>query len=345
MQLDLNLDEADWRDAVSRRVNDHLQFQWVKVQVGWEDLQPNGPTDYGETFQRVEQYLQFANAEGLNILISVARAPGWARSNQAEDGPPDDPQALANFLTLLVGKVPFVDAVEVWNEPNLQREWQGTMPFNGAGYMRLFAPAYQAIKGVNGGIRVVTAGLAPTGNNPGSRDDRQYLREMYANGLAQYTDIAVGVHPYSWGNSPDASCCGTRGWDDDPHFFFGDTMREYREILNANGQSANELWPTEFGWATWDGFPGDPPEPWMAFNDRWAQANYTIRAFEIGQADPTIGPMFLWNLNFAILGNLVEEGDERAAYSLLVPLQPAERPLYWMLYDAVRPDEELDRYD
>ncbi len=345
IQLDPNLTNADWQNAVAGNVKDRLNMKWIKVQLSWEALQPNGPGDYGEPFQLLEQHLQFANNNGFNILVSIAKAPHWARSNQNEDGPPDDPQTLVNFLNFFLTKFSFVDAVEIWNEPNLQREWQGTLPFSGAGYMQIFKPAYQAIKALAPNIVVVTAGLAPTGNSAGSRDDRAYLREMYASGLTQYGDIAVGVHPYSWANGPDATCCGTRGWDDDRRFFFHDTLEDYRQIMVSAGQGNNQLWPTEFGWATWDSLPGDPPEQWVGWNDKWAQANYTIRAFQIGQSTANIGPMFLWNLNFAMLGDLVQKRDERAAYSILVPLNPSERPLFWMLYDAVRSDVTLPKYD
>jgi hypothetical protein len=344
IQLDSNLDENDWRDAVGLRVEEQLHFGWVKVQLPWEDLQPSGPSDFGEPFQRFEQYIQYADREGLQILVSVAKAPAWARSNQNEDGPPDDPQALANFMTFLLEKLPMIDAIEVWNEPNLIREWQGSLPFNGAGYMRLFAPSYQAIKAANPNVRIVTAGLAPTGNTEGSRDDREYLREMYNAGLAQYADVAVGAHPYGWANPPDAQCCGSRGWDDDPHFFFLDTMRDYRQMMSSFSHNA-EIWPTEFGWPSWEGLGVEPPEEWMKWISRWDQGNYIIRAFQIAQEQQGVGPMFLWNLNFAMLGNLVQERDERAGFSLLVPLPINERPAFWMLYDAVRPDEQLDRYD
>jgi hypothetical protein len=345
IQLDPNLTNSDWQNAVSGNVKDRLNFKWIKVQLSWDALQPNGAGDFGEPFQLLEQHLQFANNNGFNILVSVARAPAWARSNHDEAGPPDNPQALADFMTMFVTRFPFIDAIEIWNEPNLQREWVGTLPFSGAGYMQLFRPTHDAIKAIAPNIIVLTAGLAPTGDSSGSRDDRAFLREMYANGLGNYSDIAVGIHPYSWANGPDATCCGTRGWDDNRRFFFHDTIEDYHQIMQSAGQGNNQLWPTEFGWATWDSLPGAPPEQWVGWNDKWAQANYTLRAFQIGQATPYIGPMFLWNLNFAMLGDLVAKGDERAAYSILVPLNPSERPLFWMLYDAVRPDVTLPKYD
>jgi hypothetical protein len=113
-----------------------------------------------------------------------------------------------------------------------------------------------------------------------------------------------------------------------------------------NGHANNRIWVTEFGWATWDRFPGDAPEEWMRYNDQWSQAHHTLRAFQIGQSTDYIGPMMLWNMNFGWLASLVENRDERAAYSLLTRLQPQqERPLYWMLYDTTHHDLQLDRYD
>lgn len=368
IQLDPTLDQADWNAAIESI--QRLGVKWLKVQVSWKMLQPNNSAEISEDFRRLEIYLESAYNSGLSILVSVAKAPPWARTNQAEDGPPDNPQALVDFLNLLMGEIgPSITAIEVWNEPNLLREWQG-QPFNGRRYMDYFAPAYQAVtvfsqvmiadpkNNRTTPIQVLTAGLAPTGDTAGSRDDRTFLQEMYSAGLANYSDIGVGFHPYSWGNAPDDTCCHMGeppGWDDNPHFFFMNTLEDYHQIMVNNGHAAAHLWATEFGWATWDGFPGTAPEEWMTYNDRWQQAEYTIRAFQIGQERDYMGPMFLWNLNFALLAGLVENRDERTAYSIIVPGSACvvdvnspnrtERPLYWMLYDAVRPDTQLDKYD
>lgn len=367
VQLEVNLSDEDWAEAM-RRVTDNLSVRWIKLQIPWREMQPDRPDQIDAPFfRRVERYIEDANRRGLNVLLSIAKAPAWARTVLEEDGPPDDPQALADFLTLLLREInpnegrelvgDYIDAIEIWNEPNLRREWQGTLPFTGAGYMQLFVPAYNAVRAASPTLPIITAGLAPTSNTAGSVDDIEFLQQMYAAGLGQYTDIFVGAHPFSWGNAPDALCCGTRGWDDNPHFFFAETIRSYRQIMSANGHDAVKLWVTEFGWASWDGFPNEPPpgSEWMRFNDKWTQAQYTIRAFEIMQTADYFAPAILWNLNFAVLNNLVNERDERIAYSLMVPGSAGvvdvesddvtERPLYWMIYDAVRPDIQLERYD
>jgi hypothetical protein len=357
VQVEGNLDQADWNEVMRRMGGDQLALGWIKVQIPWKDLQPNGPNDSSTFFNQLVLFLQDAKVRHLKIMLSVAKAPAWARSTQDQDGPPDDPQTYATFLTVLINQLKgAVDAIEVWNEPNLSREWIGKLAFSGAGYMQLFDAAYQAIRATGQPIQIVTAGLAPTGDNPGTVDDRTFLSQMYAAGLGNYHDIAIGVHPYGWANAPDASCCGTAGWDDDPHFFFADTLRDYRQAMVDHGQSDLQLWVTEFGWGSWDGFPGQPPQgsEWMLRNSKWDQANYTIRAFQIGQQTPYIGPMILWNLNFATLAGLIENNDERIAYSIVVPgangqidnhsTGLTERPLYWMLYDAVRPDVHLPSY-
>jgi hypothetical protein len=362
VQLDLNLSQDDWAEAM--RMMEQAGVTWLKVQLPWKDMQPDGPTGRNdEFFGRAEQYLEDAARRGFSVMISVVKAPGWARTNQAEDGPPDNPQYLADFITLVLNEInagdarpmlgDYIDAVEVWNEPNLLREWQGTLPFNGAGYMRLFEPAYRAVRAYSPTIAVITGGLAPTSTSGFSVDDRDFLRQMFAAGLGGYNDVSIGVHPYSWGNSPDATCCNAvegQGWDDDPHFFFADTMREYRQIAAENGKPGALLWITELGWASWDGFPVGLPDgsEWMAYNSRWDQGFDTIRALEINQASPDVVGTILWNLNFGVLAGMIENRDERAAYSMLVkgtscvvdPQDPnhTERPIYWMLHDALHPD-------
>ncbi len=357
IQFDINQTQDEWNDT-TRRLSGDLTLKWVKVQLLWKDMQPNAPDEIGDFFNRTKLYLQDLHLRQFKILVSIDQAPQWARSTQNQDGPPDDPQKLADFITLLLNQLGSdVDAIEIWNEPNLSREWTGTLPFTGAGYMQLFKPAYDAIRAVSPSLQIVTAGLAPTGDSAGSVDDRTFLQQMYNAGLGSYKDIAIGIHPYSWANSPDATCCGTAGWDDDPHFFFHDTLQDYRNIMVNNGDSDLQLWATEFGWATWDGFPGQPKpdSAWMLRNSKWDQANYAIRAFQIGQQTPYMGPMFLWNMNFALVSGLIANSDERIAYSIVVPgsngqIDPnskntTERPLYWMIYDAVRPDVNLPKYD
>ena len=338
IQLHYNYDVDTWEYRMQQIVP--LRVSWVKVQAAWKWLQPDRESQFERNFRLFQLHVQKADKYGFQVMLSVVKAPDWSRhSNRAEDGPPDDLNQFARFLRQLLDQVgPYVDAIEIWNEPNLRREWTGTRPINGASYMELFRVAYDTIRAYSPAIAIVTAGLAPTGNHSGvSVDDRAFLRQMYQAGLASYPDVKIGVHPYSWGNPPDFLCCNNvegQGWDDHPQFFFRQTLQDYAAIIAAFGDSA-KMWVTEFGWATWEDYPSTAPDPWMAYNSAQDQMDYTMRAFQIGQSRADIDVMILWNLSYAV-ERTIYAGSELAAYSLLYPYfdgtgNQRRRPLYHAL--------------
>ena len=116
-----------------------------------------------------------------------------------------------------------------------------------------------------------------------------------------------------------------------PSFFFRHTLDDYAALLAEFG-ATQPLWPTEFGWATFDGLNAQPPVGVEYMNEvsEWQQAVYTMRSFEMGQERTDIAPMMLWNLNFAsYLGTDFAE----AGYGLL-RADESPRPVYLSLEDA-----------
>jgi hypothetical protein len=97
---------------------------------------------------------------------------------------------------------------------------------------------------------------------------------------------------------------------------------------------------TEFGWATWANYPVPFPtgDDWMTYTSPEEQAQYVIRAFEIGQSIDYIGPMFLWNLNFGGRDHIINR-NEMTAYSLIYDTGEGlrYRPLYDILPEVVIP--------
>lgn len=352
VQVHPHIDSREIETVIS--LTRELGVDWVKFQFAWALLE-SSPGRYTEQYFILADYVKRFHDKGFNVMISVAKAPGWARRATAdgvmhEDAPPDNPDDLARFISAVLNHLgrdgagrPVIAAVEVWNEPNLQREWYGH-PLTGEEYMRYFRPAYEAIRAFSPEVTVITAGPAPTGTSHWSTDDREWLRGLYAAGLAQYgADVAVGIHPYGWANAPDARCCANpgRGWDDHRQFFFLDTIEDYRAIMVEAGHDQALLWATEFGWATFDGLrtasntrPPDPADaPYYSYLDQTAQATYTVRAFQLAQSRPYMGPMILWNLNFAAIGGAVDRGDPKAGYGLVDGAwQP--RPVFQYLKQA-----------
>lgn len=312
-----------------------LEVTWVKQQIEWAIYEANAGSI---NWAPLDEIVNALDGAGFNILLSVGSAPGWARDSDQEKGPPTDYQTYANFIGQLAqrykGKV---DAYEVWNEQNLRREWNTPRGISAASYVELLRLAYTAIKNADSSALVITGGLAPTGFNDGVNaiDDRVYLRQMYAAGVAEWSD-AIGAHPNGWANPPDSTCCRNNrpavpAWDDHPSFFFKQTLADYRQIMVENGDSGTFIWPTEFGWGSNDGLNVEPPPEYafVAFTSLDEQASYILRGFQLGKELGYIGPMFLWNLNFC---PVVGVTGEQCLWSLLDPAGNP-RPAYLTLRD------------
>lgn len=352
VQIHPFIEEEELIDLLNRAKFD-LGMPWVKFQMEWKLMEPGGLGQRELDYQILERFITDAHNRGFSVLLSIVNAPDWARTpvNLAEfpntpypeEGPPADYQQFADFVRYIAETfVNRVDAIEVWNEPNLRREWFGK-PLGGAEYMRLFDAVYRAVRSsANPNIPLITAGLAPTGINDRvtAVNDRIFLREMYQAGLAQYTNVAIGVHPYGWGNPPSAVCCDAnpgRGWADQPFFFFRDTMEAYRAIMEEFGHADGKMWITEFGWPSFDGF-GVEPDPAIAFIgyvSEWDQAHYLIEALAYLNAQPYVERSFIWNLNWAIFMGRdgIQPLEQEAAYALIRP-DGSPRPAYLLIQQS-----------
>ncbi|MGA9349081.1 MAG: LysM peptidoglycan-binding domain-containing protein [Anaerolineae bacterium] len=304
-----------------------IGFGWIKHQIVWKDFETSkGNINWGN----IDTLVNSCYNAGLKVLLSVVKAPTWARGGLADltvDGPPANPQDLANFMGAMAERYKGrVQAYEVWNEQNLHYEW-GNEALDANRYVQLLAAAYQAIKAKDSGAIVVSGALTPCGDNPLiAVDDLTYLERMYQAGLKNYCD-AVGVHPSGYNVPPDADwrtwsdpTAVFRGPSDNHHhsWVFRGTMEGARNIMVRYGDSAKKLWPTEFGWASVAGL-GVSPKPgyeYAADNTELEQARYIVKAYEMGKGWGWVGPMFLWNLNF---GPVLGASDEKAAFSIVYP--------------------------
>jgi hypothetical protein len=341
--FDYGIQVSPWSDR-GRTIDavKSMGFNWVKFQLPWKEFegspgQRNWPEDVITDF----------NNAGLKMLVSIVKAPNWARNpayNYAEEGPPADPNTYASFVgefaARYCGKV---QAIEVWNEQNIHNEW-GNEPADAARYMRLLKAAYSAIKGNCGSMIVVSGAPTPAGNVTidgqwRAVDDQQYLRAMYRNGLARYSD-AIGVHPSGYNVAPDvpySQACAFitgqgsqfRGACDSPHPSWSllSTIQGYRAIMAANGDGGKKLVPTEFGWAAGGAF--HPAYKYADDNTYEEQAAWTVRAYQLMRQWGYVGPAILWNLNY----RLTDNGTERAQWGIL-DANGGALPAYNALRDA-----------
>ena len=308
-----------------------LGLGWIKMQMPWKNVEPNpGNMQWSHWDQRIGAY----HGAGLKVLLSIPKAPDWARpadDDKSVEGPPIDPQTYANFVAQVAARYAGqVQAIEVWNEQNLYYEAGGEGRVNVDNYMALLQAAHGAIKGANPGMLVISGAPTPTGAPyPYAVDDVVYLRQMYERGLRWYAD-GVGIHPSGFANPPDVLYGGgdydpNRGYDDHRSFFFRNTMEAYRQLMLEFGHADAALWPTEYGWPVWR-YWGDERFVFAQENSLEEQANYIRRAFEMGRDWGWVGPMFLWNLDYAV----TNPNSEMANFSILTQNGPTPA------YEAIR---------
>ena len=71
-------------------------FNWLKQQIRWADVERSkGNINWGE----IDQMVNHANGQGVNLLFSVVTAPEWSRAgHHGVEGPPNNFGDFANFL-------------------------------------------------------------------------------------------------------------------------------------------------------------------------------------------------------------------------------------------------------
>lgn len=205
-------------------------------------------------------------------------------------------------------------AIEVWNEPNIEREWPRGQ-ISGARYVDLLKAAYEAIKAANPSTIVVSGAPAPTGFfgaagcAEGGCNDDHFMRQMAQAGAANYLDC-VGIHYNSGITPPEATSGAPVGSAGHYSWYLPRMMSVYR-----NAFPTRPLCFTELGYLTGEGIGALP----AAFN--WAsnislanQAQWLAGAVNVARRSGYVHLLIVWNVNFTAWG-----ADPQAGYAMLRP--------------------------
>ncbi|HLY28506.1 MAG TPA: hypothetical protein VKQ72_19320 [Aggregatilineales bacterium] len=240
-----------WNGTTRERDLEHirqLRFNYVKQIFGWNDVRASKDVPYD--WSRADLIVAEAKYRGIKVIARLGQAPYWAVRPSSSDPtePPYDEQAFGEYChdiaTRYKGQIA---GYQVWNEPNLSREWGGRPP-NPAAYVKFLAPCYQAIKAADPDAVVISAPLAPTGTDAADvMTDQRYLEGMFAAGLSSYYDaLGLNAPGYKWApeTSPDdPSLTGSR-------FFVFRHVEDMRAIQVAHGDGARQIAILEVGWTT-----------------------------------------------------------------------------------------------
>ncbi len=323
-----------WDEDIARRDMDLIRdagFGWVKENVGWRDVEGAAKGAFNWYF--TDRIVADAEERGLKVLFRLDSEPAWAvppRGVLSDNGPPEHPQDFGDFCRALAERYTGrVQAYQVWNEPNLAREWGGYPP-DAEGYVELLRACYVGVKSADPRALVVSAGLAPTGTGlPEAVPDIDYLTQMYEAGAAPYFD-ALGLNAPGYKAPPelapaDAAASPAYGGQ---RFFCFRHVEDMRDIMVAHGDERKQVVVLEMGWTT-DPRP-DSPYHWHAVSPE-QKADYLVRAFEYAEEhwSPWIGVMNV----LSIPDPKWTEEDEQYWWAITEPSWPETivRPAYLAL--------------
>ncbi|NLE45467.1 MAG: hypothetical protein GX620_12165 [Chloroflexi bacterium] len=305
-------------------------FGWVKQHVGWRDVEGIAKGHYDWYF--TDRIVLDAEDRGLRVLFRLDRQPVWTvppEGAHSENGPPENPQDFGDFCHVLAERYRGrVQAYQVWNEPNLAREWSGFQP-DPAGYVELLKACYIGIKTADPDAIVISAGLAPTGNGlPEAMPDADYLVALYEAGASPYFDV-LGVHAPGFKYPPEMSPAEVADDTGGHRFFCFRHVEDLRDIMVHYGDGHKQIAVLEMGW-TID--PIHPNYAWFAVTPE-QQADYLVRAFAYAKANwqPWIGLMTV----ISIADPSWTENDEQYWWAITEPGWPETRvrPAYEALRD------------
>jgi hypothetical protein len=264
-------------------------FGWVKQYFAWQDIEGagKGKFDWSNADRVVEEVQKY----NLKLIVRVGADPGrvfWAGN------PPENAGAFADFLAAVASRYRGrIQAYQIWNEPNLAREWGNKRP-DPTGYVRMLRIAYSTIKGLDPNAIIVTAGMAPTTQDDAiAMPDMRFYQGMYdaMGGQSNGFFDMLGVHGAGYAVSPETdpqvAASDPKLSNNDPspvnlkRVYAFRHVEDVRGLMVNNGDSAKKIVVLEFGWTS-DTRQGSPYY-WHGAGagiDEALKGKYLVRAYQ-----------------------------------------------------------------
>jgi len=257
-------------------------MNWAKVQV-----------HYG---QDASGLIQSAHSKGFKIQLSALGSPDMVTKGGFE-------QDFANWVAKLAADG--ADAIEVWNEPNIEREWQ-IGHISPQAYTNLLCTSYNAIKAANPNSAVISAAPSPTGYfggcSPNGCDDAPWVAGLRDAGAANCMDY-LGAHHNAGATSPSARSGHPAGTHHSWYF-----LPQTELYYNTFG-GARQLFYTEMGYASQEGVPTF--SDWFAWargTNTAQQAAWLAEAVQLSVSTGMVRCIIVWNIDFVRFGDDPQDG-------------------------------------
>ncbi len=271
-----------WKPEITKRdltLVQQMGFTWVKQNIAWRDIEiAKGQYNWSLADDVVRRV---GRRDGIKLLVRLDRQPFWSQApntDPLDNAPPANLNDFGSFCQAFADRFKGkIAAYEVWNEPNLAREW-GNQPPNPQQYVELLKGCYLGIKSADPNAIVISAGLAPTGtSDQTAMPDDQFFDQMYQAGAANYFDI-LGVDAPGYKAPPEISPADVAARSDlgGQRFFAFRHVEDIRAIMEKYHDAAKQIAILEFGWTT---DPIHAAYAWHAVTEQ-QQADYMVRAYQ-----------------------------------------------------------------
>lgn len=330
----------DWARNHSLDAINIMRFSHVRQSFAWRDIEPEKrdvslSVEDRYVWSHADAVVEDAATKGVQILARIDTAPEWAiKSNTDYNEIPFDVGRFAEYCAALATRYQGqIHAYQIWNEPNLHREWGNFSP-SPIAYAELLGICAEAIRAADPAAIIVSAGLSPTGTRTYEvMPDEEYLWKLYdIEGFAESFDV-LGVHAPGFAYAPeidpaDVVAQGGLRWQCFRH------VEHIRAIMVANGDSVKQIAITEMGWTVDE---VNPDYAWYRV-DPATQADYLVGAYTYAAENwrPWVGMMVTIYLPDAAW----TPEDEQYWWALGTPAPPPfiidYRPAYRALADMAK---------
>lgn len=275
-----------WKEDTAQRdvtLINEMGFGWVKQNFPWRDIE--GIEKGAYDWYRPEFIVNLAENAGLNLLVRLDHQPLWAVSSLPDEQitdnqPPVDYKDFGDYCGAVAAHFKGrIAAYQVWNEPNLSREWGNKQP-NPTEYTALLKECYTAIKTADPAAIVISAGLAPTGNDDlTAMPDTKFLQGMYDAGASAYFDV-LGLNAPGYKAPPETPLEEVANPDNGyggGRWFAFRHVEDMRAIMVANGDGHKQVSILEMGWILQQDI--HTTYTWHGVSEQ-EQADYLARAYQ-----------------------------------------------------------------
>ena len=242
----------------------------------------------------LDAWLRMATAHNKDVMYTFGYVPHWASMRPSEAcaylssdpgcaAPPSDVDSGDNLWKAYVTAVVqhslsspdlHIDFYELWNEPDLLRDWSGTP----AQLVTMARDAYTIIHQLD--PKALVIGPAPS---TATQFGVHFLPAYYAAGGATAQDV-VGMHAYLYdGNTFSTSPAGIT-----------DTISELRALMGTYGITNKSIWFTEGNW-------GDVNNKTMTATQKSA---YVTQEYLLMWSSGVVGRFYWFSWDATTLGTL-----------------------------------------